>query len=82
MMEAAAARSDPTYKDMSRERSVWSVEMEQESCGAHGPGGATSSRTTAVELERFAGRPSLTSGSIVGSFIRAPQEKPFIGSTS
>ena len=46
-----------------------------------GPRGANSSRVHVLQHKKIAGKPNQENGSMVGSFMRAPQEKPSIGST-
>ena len=48
---------------------------------ALGPRGVNSLRVPVLQHKKIAGSPNPASGSMVGSFMRAPQEKPSIGST-
>ena len=66
----------------SRKRQPYSITKDLHSQGwAHDPRGANSSKAPALQLEKIAGTPNQANGFMVGSFMRAPQEKPSIGST-
>ena len=75
---AAYRQPPPTAADRRRLPSAAAVSRRVQ---ALAPRGANSSMVHVLQHKKIAGRPNQENGSMVGSFMRAPQEKPSIGST-